>query len=60
MFTTEHYKVLALIMKGAMTQRYELVHHYILRCLVEAFKEDNPEFDQGKFLVACGVPEECL
>ncbi len=60
MFTKEHYRVIASVLKEAMSKRYWEVHPFIMSTLIDRFKMDNPEFDEKQFLMACGVPEGCI
>lgn len=47
MFTPRHYKALAKVF-------YDNMDCSIIKDLCELFKEDNPNFDERKFKIACG------
>lgn len=66
MFTRQHYKVIAEIVKeavgldGTETDAWIVEHarqcgHQFTDRLADYFAKDNPRFDRAKFLAACGL-----
>lgn len=56
MFTKQHYQAIAeaLASTACPTCHNELT----IAALAKLFLRDNPAFDQQRFLIACGIPEE--
>ena len=63
MFTRQHYKAIANIIEKHTDEINDEVHnHYmivprntLINELADYFAQDNPLFDQDKFLKACGI-----
>ncbi|MBU2249277.1 MAG: hypothetical protein KKD77_21195 [Gammaproteobacteria bacterium] len=59
MFTKNHYKAIAKMLQDSFGD--DLFTHYapslFVDKLVDYFKADNPLFDKGRFLAACGLPD---
>lgn len=57
-FTRQHYNAVAKIIANHMKHAdgaTEIVLNTIANDMADLFKDDNPRFDKGYFLTACGV-----
>ena len=62
MFTRKHYKAIAEIISERTivlgTAKGEIEKRTFVSDLAGYFQQDNPQFSQQKFLVACGVAKK--
>lgn len=57
MLTKEDYKAIAEIIKMYNNSECAAGAYNIARTLVRYFSKDNPQFNENKFLKACGIKE---
>lgn len=59
MFTKQHYKAIAWSFKQIFTKQKPTPYFLqrSLEVLCENLQKDNPKFDKGKFIRACGFRE---